>query len=182
MRLCFIFSFLITAGNESPQDSSVLLGVYYSFQSDCEKKQQTQTEETREEFTREMESKHIRDTVLLSHPAYNFGQSGKQCNRLIKHLRTKPALTVAFMSAGRPSSYFGLPHVDFDTRLGFEVTTHLVAVISKVLAQRVILLIVVLLDCVCSCPPCCREVSLQLSHHRASCHRSEMKGKSSLAF
>lgn len=28
MRLCFIFSFLITAGNESPQDSSVLLGVY----------------------------------------------------------------------------------------------------------------------------------------------------------
>lgn len=90
--------------------------LYHSFQSDCEKKQQTQTEGTREEFTREMEWKHIRDTVLLSHPGYNFGQFGKQCNRLIKHLRTEPSLTVAFMSAGRPSSYFGLPHVDFDTR------------------------------------------------------------------
>ena len=154
MRLCFVFSFLITPGNESPQDSSVLLCVYhFQLQSDrdCEEKQQTQTEETREEFTRETEWKHIRDTVLSSRPGYNFGQSGKQCNQLIKHLRTEPALTVAFMSAGRPSSFFSLPLVNFDMRLGFKVTTHLVAVISKVLAGRVILWIVVLLDCVCSC-------------------------------
>lgn len=70
--------------------------------------------------------------VLSKPPGCYFGQSGKQCKQLIKHLRSKPAWVVPFMWARHLSSYFGPPHAVFAMGPGFTVTTHLTAVTSKV--------------------------------------------------
>lgn len=99
MRLCFIFSFLIIPGNESPRTVLFFLcrALVSVRQWDCEKMQETQIKKIREEKGRKKLPVRLGDrvrrtlfTVSSSAAGYNFGQSGKQCNQLIKHLRSKP--------------------------------------------------------------------------------------------
>lgn len=89
--------------------------------------------------------------VPSSTPGYNFGLSGKQCKQLIKHLRSKPAWIAAFMWVRHPSSYCAPPHAALAMGAWFTFTTHLTAVASEVMAQRVILWPVVSLGCMRLC-------------------------------